>query len=220
MTTSNDTFREMPRYALPDPLPERCARCSSHAKREVDGNHECGVRPADYGSCDHFFEHLPNGTRNADGKFLPNSTCQRKYNEAMRNVAQYSLGRLIKLGCYIDEGTDEPVEGSHIYGSFWWPIVRKAVLERDRHVCQICGSDGLSDIPSGRLSAIEVHHIKNRQYGGSDNPLNLVSLCDGCHDIIHTAGFGTIDSARKEYIRRKKKREAQRNLDTFTCGGI
>lgn len=48
---------------------------------------------------------------------------------------------------------------------------RKAVLDRDNHVCRKCGrSDGL-----------ECHHIIPRRAGGSDELENLIVLCIVCH---------------------------------------
>lgn len=96
------------------------------------------------------------------------------WKETRCKIAMHMLGRLIKLG--YGDGTDEVVEGSQIMGSYWWPIVRDAVLERDGK-CQLCGH--------GRSSDLHVHHILPRHCGGSDHPQNLVTLCIPCHKMIH-----------------------------------
>jgi ATP-dependent DNA helicase RecQ len=59
-----------------------------------------------------------------------------------------------------------------------WTNVRDAVLRRDGFKCVECGTPcdaGESD----------VHHLLPRSAGGTDEPSNLVTLCDGCHAAHH-----------------------------------
>jgi len=100
---------------------------------------------------------------------------QYAMNEAKRRTANHELRRLINTGCHYTEGTDAKVPASEVYGSYFWPIVRDAVLERDKNTCQMCGS----------TNRPEVHHIKERHDGGSDHPYNLITLCIYCHDKVH-----------------------------------
>ena len=52
---------------------------------------------------------------------------------------------------------------------------RKAVYCRDGYRCALCDStDGL-----------QIHHIKPRGKGGSDHPMNLITLCWRCHAAAH-----------------------------------
>ncbi len=61
------------------------------------------------------------------------------------------------------------------YGSAW-VRTRDAILRRDGHLCQPC-------LAKGRPTpATEVHHIKAKADGGTDEPENLVSICRECHD--------------------------------------
>jgi 5-methylcytosine-specific restriction endonuclease McrA len=53
--------------------------------------------------------------------------------------------------------------------------VRTLVIRRDHHQCQRCGTPGSPDNP------LEVHHIKARVVGGSNDPGNLVTLCRRHH---------------------------------------
>ena len=53
---------------------------------------------------------------------------------------------------------------------------RKAVLHRDNYTCQCCGK---------RNCRLEVHHIKFRHNGGTDDEENLITLCKECHDGVH-----------------------------------
>jgi len=57
---------------------------------------------------------------------------------------------------------------------FW--NVREYVLHRDNHKCQNpnCTNKDKDQI-------LEVHHIKFKHLGGTDNPSNLITLCNKCH---------------------------------------
>ena len=57
-----------------------------------------------------------------------------------------------------------------------WERVRRQVLDRDRHRCQMCGRAGL----------LEVHHLVALDDGGAAlDPDNLVSWCPPCHIEHH-----------------------------------
>ncbi len=60
------------------------------------------------------------------------------------------------------------------------PALRQAVLARDGHRCRAPGC--------GRARFLEVHHIKPRAHGGKNDPANLVTLCSGCHRLLHERG--------------------------------
>lgn len=49
------------------------------------------------------------------------------------------------------------------------------IKKRDNHKCVICGCK----------DKLEVHHVKPKSEGGSNNVFNLVTLCKRCHKIIH-----------------------------------
>jgi ATP-dependent DNA helicase RecQ len=59
-----------------------------------------------------------------------------------------------------------------------WTKVRESVLLRDDHRCVQCGI-------WCRDADADVHHLLPRSAGGSDEPSNLVTLCDGCHTAHH-----------------------------------
>jgi hypothetical protein len=52
-----------------------------------------------------------------------------------------------------------------------WRSVRRAALVRDEYSCRKCG----------RPNELEVHHIKERTFGGGDELENLITLCHDCH---------------------------------------
>ena len=53
---------------------------------------------------------------------------------------------------------------------------REAILHRDGYTCQCCGK---------KNCRLEVHHIKFRSNGGTDDEENLITLCAECHKGIH-----------------------------------
>lgn len=109
-------------------------------------------------------------TSNGRWRTIESVKMQRK---AKEKTALHMLGQLVKRG-YSENGTDVPIECADLFGSYWWPIVRDAVLERDGRRCRLCGSDGN-----------HVHHIMPRHCGGADNPINLMTVCTACHKMIH-----------------------------------
>jgi ATP-dependent DNA helicase RecQ len=58
------------------------------------------------------------------------------------------------------------------------PAYRELVLRRDGFRCRHCG------VHCQRQDA-DVHHLIPRSLGGSDDPSNLITLCDGCHAAHH-----------------------------------
>ena len=60
------------------------------------------------------------------------------------------------------------------YGASW-DRLRKAILQRDRRLCQPCKR-------KGRVTqANAVDHIKPKAKGGTDDTENLEAICDPCH---------------------------------------
>jgi hypothetical protein len=59
---------------------------------------------------------------------------------------------------------------------FGFENVKSYVLSRDNHKCYFKCKDS---------HKLEVHHIKFRSNGGTDNPNNLITLCEKCHKKVH-----------------------------------
>ena len=59
-----------------------------------------------------------------------------------------------------------------------WRKIRESILRRDKFKCVECGE------PCNRGEA-DIHHLLPRSAGGSDEPSNLITLCDGCHAARH-----------------------------------
>ena len=62
---------------------------------------------------------------------------------------------------------------------------REAILHRDNYTCQCCGK---------KNCRLEVHHIKFRCNGGTDDEENLITLCEDCHKGVHA---GTVVLSKK-----------------------
>jgi hypothetical protein len=60
---------------------------------------------------------------------------------------------------------------------FGFENVKSYVLSRDNHKCQ-CGLAGCNE-------KLQVHHIKFRSQEGTDNPNNLITLCEKHHKQLH-----------------------------------
>lgn len=56
------------------------------------------------------------------------------------------------------------------------------VLMRDKHTCQKCQG-------KSKVKRLEVHHIVFRRDGGSDDQENLITLCEPCHEALHSGKF-------------------------------
>lgn len=53
---------------------------------------------------------------------------------------------------------------------------REHALFRDKYTCQVC---------KAKNTRLEVHHIKYRSQGGTDDLNNLIILCEECHKKVH-----------------------------------
>ena len=65
---------------------------------------------------------------------------------------------------------------------------REAILHRDNYTCQCCGK---------KNCRLEVHHIKFKSQGGTDDEENLITLCEDCHDGVH-AGIIVLNKKPKK----------------------
>ena len=59
-----------------------------------------------------------------------------------------------------------------------WRRTRESILRRDGFRCVECGKPCNPD-------EVDIHHLLPRSAGGSDEPSNLIVLCDGCHAAHH-----------------------------------
>ncbi|HKM13741.1 MAG TPA: HNH endonuclease [Candidatus Methanomethylophilaceae archaeon] len=109
----------------------------------------------------------------SNNKWYP-TDIENVHKDVRRKVALYYLHRLAKQG-YSELGSDESVPCADSWGTFWWMWAREATLSRDGDTCRLCSSD----------KELHVHHIMPKSEGGADNPLNLITVCNTCHKLIH-----------------------------------
>jgi hypothetical protein len=87
-------------------------------------------------------------------------------------------------GSNIGSGNDEthvggePPVGSHPQRASQTipPAIRRAVLLRDQHCCQV---------PGCHATFVDVHHLRAREDGGNHEPDNLITLCGAHHRACH-----------------------------------
>ena len=65
---------------------------------------------------------------------------------------------------------------------------RGAILHRDNYTCQCCGK---------KNCRLEVHHIRFKSDGGTDDEENLITLCEDCHNGVH-AGTVVLNKSPKK----------------------
>jgi len=58
--------------------------------------------------------------------------------------------------------------------------IKAYILYRDNYQCQKC---------KGKNKKLHVHHIIFRSQGGTNEPDNLITLCESCHDKLHNDEF-------------------------------
>lgn len=87
------------------------------------------------------------------------------------NLASVEVRDLDKLGVW--DGWKQ--------GKFppYWEMLRRYIFRRDRYRCKRCHKF----FRDARL--LDFHHVVPKEIGGSDNPRNLATLCEKCHDLIH-----------------------------------
>jgi 5-methylcytosine-specific restriction endonuclease McrA len=63
----------------------------------------------------------------------------------------------------------------HYYSRPDWKEQRINAMKRDNYICQDCG------LHPKNHSRLQVHHLKRRILGGTDELDNLITLCFACH---------------------------------------
>lgn len=54
--------------------------------------------------------------------------------------------------------------------------MREQIRKRDGHCCRFCG----------KPRDLQIHHIRYRSEGGPDHELNLITLCQEHHSLVHS----------------------------------
>jgi hypothetical protein len=72
--------------------------------------------------------------------------------------------------------------------------VKQFVLYRDQYSCQKCSG-------KKKDNRLHVHHIVFKSKGGTNSPDNLITLCETCHENLHTH-----ENAEQESLKLQKRR--------------
>ena len=93
-------------------------------------------------------------------------------------TAEFDLQLLkaIEEGKPVPQGED--YQQGEMYGHY---NVRQYVLWRDDYTCQCCGAHATKK----KEVRLHVHHLESRKVGG-DAPDNQVTLCESCHEKLHS----------------------------------
>lgn len=76
------------------------------------------------------------------------------------------------------------------YG-YKWTKLRQRILERDQYLCRVCYAQGRP------TAANQVDHIIPKHLDGTDDPDNLQSICDECHEAKSKAERQERNTTRK-----------------------
>lgn len=85
------------------------------------------------------------------------------------------------------------------------PKQRYLVCKKRQFTCEDCGRRGrdafdLQGRPSHRrwrYEGIEIHHLKRRRMGGSDEETNLLVVCPTCHDRYSAVELKQVHHTRR-----------------------
>lgn len=96
------------------------------------------------------------------------------------------------------KATDRITNPQAFFKNYYWFAAREHAIERDGGKCTLCGSE----------ENLEAHHILYREFGGSDHPDNLITLCEACHDFAHSED-PQVNKMYTPPVKDKKKRMMQ-----------
>lgn len=147
--------------------------------RKTRRQRKCRYRPARFGN---------RKTSRRKGRLPPTLTSKLHAHvrelEAIRKLLPITLDQLtIEGGTFDIHAIKDPqvltnhwlYQKGEMYG---YENIKSYVRARDNHTCQLC--KGKSQDPR-----LECHHIVPRTEGGTDIPVNLIVLCQPCHEQVH-----------------------------------
>lgn len=105
----------------------------------------------------------------------------RKYGIPRRSASDAHVGRQAGEKNPAWKGGVTP-ERQRVYKSREWKALVASVNERDGHRCVRCGSSATPDV------RLNTHHLRrwSTYPEGRCDPSNIVTVCEPCHDWIHS----------------------------------
>lgn len=96
-------------------------------------------------------------------------------------LTRQSGNPMLPIGVYIlEEDRQAPVHDRNISDA-----TRRRVLQRDKYTCLMCGWR-YDDWNPSDPRFFELHHVIHHAAGGSNEAENLQTLCNVCHDEVHS----------------------------------
>jgi len=71
-------------------------------------------------------------------------------------------------------------------------LVKKKVFQECASTCAFCGEED--------VAALEIHHVKSREEGGSSTYPNLILVCANCHSRITSGQITAVEVAKKKFM--------------------
>lgn len=90
---------------------------------------------------------------------------------------------------------------------------RRAVYERDGYRCALCDD----------VRGLQIHHVMPRSAGGSDDAMNLITLCWRCHAEAHGTFMperGRDASTRNELAAELAQACVEYVSELYACEGV
>jgi len=85
----------------------------------------------------------------------------------------------------------KPSNLQRIYAyNYWAGILGKKMC----YICKRIDKNGQKKTGKNGVNHLELHHIKPRSFGGSNEPENLLPLCSKCHKKVHKEIYGFVEN--------------------------
>lgn len=149
------------------------------------------------------------GTNRPEG-WLPPSI-QQKVNHHIQIIDRYlealppHVHLTIEIGRFDMQRIDNPTIHNEQYQQgrmYDNENVKAYALSKYNYRCPICGGKFGSYRKDGSTVLPEMHHIHYRSKGASDNPDDLIPVCNQCHSAKNHKEGGALDELRKSSIKR------------------
>ena len=137
---------------------------------------------------------LNRGNSTKKGRYSP--TLKSKFDSHVREIEFIkSILPISKLILEVGQFDTHKLKNPNVRGwgyqrgvNYGFANSREHALCRDNYTCQVC---------KAKNTRLEVHHIKYRSQGGTDDLDNLITLCADCHKKVH-AGELSINKKPKK----------------------
>lgn len=129
-----------------------------------------------------------------EGRYSP--TLKSKFDSHVREIEFIkSILPISKLVLEVGQFDTHKLKNPNVRGwgyqkgtNYGFANSREHALCRDKYTCQVCKAKNVR---------LEVHHIKYRSQGGTDDLDNLITLCTDCHKKVHSGKLNINKRSKK-----------------------